>query len=292
MTDSREEFTVVVPCFNEEQAISETVVGIADQVRASTLGKLIVVNDGSMDRSLDLLQDLAQKIPNLEVVSHDRNLGYGAALKTGIARSRTDLIVITDADGSYPIDQIETLARECADFDRVVGARTGPQVTYSRLRSIPKAFLTMWVSWIARQNVPDINSGMRVFRKRVAERYFPILPNTFSFTITLTLAMLTNYRPVKFLPINYMPRVGRSKIKPIRDTLRFITLILRTGMYFAPMRVFAPIVTVLALLTLGSLTYDVWLGNLTDKTVILAMFTLNTGIFALLADMIDKRSGR
>ncbi len=292
MTAKHEEFTVIVPCFDEEQAISDTVVEIAEQLSDCATYKLIVVNDGSKDRSLDLLADLAKKIPKLEVVSHEHNLGYGAALKTGIARARTDLIVITDADGSYPIDQIPTLARECEHVDMVVGARIGPQTTYSKIRIIPKTFLTLWVSWIARQKVSDINSGMRVFRKSVVDRYIRILPNTFSFTTTLTLAMLTNYRPVKFLPINYMERVGKSKIKPIRDTLRFMTLILRTGMYFAPMRVFAPIVFALGLATLGSLLYDVWLGDLTDKSVILAMFTLNTGFFALLADMIDKRSGR
>jgi len=292
MTEDHEEFTVIVPCFNEEQAIRDTVVEIAEQLSICAACRLIVVNDGSKDRSLDLLVDLAKEIPTLEVVSHERNLGYGAALKTGIARAKTDLIVITDADGSYPIDQIPTLARECADFDMVVGARTGPQVTHSKLRSIPKIFLALWVSWIARQKVPDINSGMRVFRKPVLECYVRILPNSFSFTTTLTLAMLTNYRPVKFVPINYMARVGRSKIEPVRDTLRFASLILRTGMYFAPVRVLAPIVFALGLATLGSLLYDVWLGNLTDKSVILAMFTLNTGVFALLADMIDKRSGR
>ena len=292
MNENHEAYTVVVPCYNEERAISDTVVEIAAQLADSTRCKLIVVNDGSKDRSLDLLADLTKENPRLEVVSHDSNLGYGAALKTGIARAKTDLIVITDADGSYPIDQIAMLARECSEFDMVVGARTGPDVSYSTLRSIPKAFLTVWVSWIARQKVPDINSGMRVFRKQVVERFVRILPDTFSFTTTLTLAMLTNYRPVKFVPINYSERVGRSKIKPIRDTLRFIVLIVRTGMYFAPMRALAPIVLALGLATLGSLIYDFWLGNLTDKTVILAMFTLNTGIFALLADMIDKRSGR
>jgi glycosyltransferase involved in cell wall biosynthesis len=292
MNEKHEEFTVVVPCFNEEQAISDTVVKIAEQLSDCTACKLIVVNDGSKDRSPNLLADLAKEIPKLEVVSHERNLGYGAALKTGIVRARTDLIVITDADGSYPIDQIPTLAQECADFDMVVGARTGPQVNYSKLRSIPKTLLTVWVSWIAGQKVPDINSGMRVFRKQVVEQYVRILPNTFSFTTTLTLAMLTNYRPVKFVPINYMARVGRSKIEPVRDTLRFTILILRTGMYFAPVRVLAPIIFALGLATLGSLLYDVWLGNLADTSVILAMFTLNMGVFALLADMIDKRSGR
>lgn len=292
MHEQQEAFTVVVPCFNEEQVIRDTVVGIAAQLVDGATGRVIVVNDGSKDRSPRLLADLAREIPKLEVVSHERNLGYGAALKTGIARAKTDLIVITDADGSYPIDQIAALARDCADFDMVVGARTGPEVTYSKLRSIPKAFLTLWVSWIARQKVPDINSGMRAFRKTVVERYIRILPDTFSFTTTLTLALLTNYRPVKFVPINYMARVGSSKIEPVRDTLRFITLIVRTGMYFAPVRVLAPVVIALALACLGSLAYDIWLGNLTDKSVILALATLNTGIFVLLADMIDKRSGQ
>ena len=180
MSENHEEFTVVVPCFNEEQAISDTVVDIANQLSDCPTCKLIVVDDGSKDRSLDLLADLAKKIDKLEVVSNEHNLGYGAALKVGIARAKTDLIVITDADGSYPIDQIPTLARECAEFDMVVGARTGPEVTYSKLRSIPKAFLTLWVSWIARQKVPDINSGMRVFRKQIVERYVSLLPNTFS----------------------------------------------------------------------------------------------------------------
>jgi glycosyltransferase involved in cell wall biosynthesis len=292
MTEKHLDFTVIVPCFNEEQAIRETVLEIAEQLSTQATTRLIVVDDGSKDGSRALLADLVQEVAQLHVVEHERNLGYGAALKSGIARAGTDLIVITDADGSYPIDQIPVLARACADADMVVGARTGPQVTYSKVRSIPKSFLRLWVSWIARQSVPDINSGMRAFKKSAVERYLRILPDTFSFTTTVTLAMLTDFRRVKFMPMNYTERVGQSKIQPVRDTLRFMTLILRTGMYFAPMRALAPVVGVLGLITFGSLCYDVWLGNLTDKSVMLAMFTLNMGIFALLADMIDKRSGR
>ena len=116
-----------------------------------------------------------------------------------------------------------------------------------RDRAVPKRILRGWVSWLSGRPVPDINSGMRVFRKEVVERFFGILPDSFSFTITITLAMLTNYRDVEFVPIDYAARVGKSKIKPFKDTSRFFMLIMRTGTYFAPMRVFFP----LALLLLG-----------------------------------------
>ncbi|PCI58761.1 MAG: glycosyl transferase family 2, partial [Kordiimonadales bacterium] len=151
--------------------------------------------------------------------------------------------------------------------------------------------LRHWVSWIARYPVPDINSGFRVFRRDIALKYIGILPDSFSFTTTITLAMLTNYHRVKYEPINYRARVGKSKIKPIRDTLRFIMLILRTGTYFAPLRVFFPLIAIMIMLATASLIYDITvLRNLTDKTVLLYLFSMNTGMFALLADMIDKRS--
>jgi len=136
-----------------------------------------------------------------------------------------------------------------------------------------------------------MNSGMRVFRKSVVERFMNILPNGFRFTTTITLSMVRNHYYVRFVQISYASRVGKSKIQPIRDTLRFTQLIIRTGMYFAPLRVLTPIILLLMFGFGGSLFYDVFvLRNLTDKTVLLLLFTLNTAMFALLADMIDKRS--
>jgi hypothetical protein len=173
----------------------------------------------------------------------------------------------------------------------VVGARIGGDVVYPLIRKIPKAFLRRYVSWLARQTVPDMNSGLRVIRRSVVERFLRVLPDTFSFTTTLTLAMHTNAFDVRYVPIGYAARVGKSKIKPIRDTLNFIQLIVRTGTYFAPMRVFFPMSVVLFLAFTISLIYDVFLlENLADKTVLLFLFAVNTGMFALLADMIDKRS--
>jgi hypothetical protein len=172
-----------------------------------------------------------------------------------------------------------------------VGARIGSNVKYPLIRRIPKIFLKRYASYAAGASIPDINSGMRVFRRSVAARFLKILPNGFSFTTTITIAMLTNGYEVKYVPISYAGRVGTSKIKPIRDTLKFIQLILRTGMYFAPLRVFLPFVGLLLLGFAVSLAYDVLvLKDLTEKTLLLLLFALNTGLFALLADMIEKRA--
>ena len=282
-------FSLVVPCYNERGAIEETIRRIRECISTDAAYQLIIVNDGSTDGTKEILHELSQ-VYNFELIEHDHNRGYGAALKSGIRAASTDLIAITDADGTYPIERLAELVMLCDGYDMVVGARVGEDVTYSRLRSIPKYFLRLWMSWITRQNIPDINSGMRVFRKSVAEKFFGILPDTFSFTVTITLAMMTNYYSVHFVPISYKPRLGRSKIRPVADTMRFFMLILRTGVYFAPVRFFGPITLFLVLLAAGRLSYDVFVaGDITDTSVLLSLFALNTGMITLLADMIDKR---
>ncbi len=284
-------FSLLIPCYNEEDAIEQTLHHIRDTIPDDATYTIIVIDDGSRDKSPDILESLKSEYDNLSIVTHPINRGYGAALKSGLLQAKTDLVVITDADGTYPNERIPELVKLCEDNDMVVGARIGDDVTYSKIRAIPKIFLRAWASWISRYPIPDINSGLRVFRRDLATQYAGILPDGFSFTTTITLAMLTNFHRVHYEPINYKVRVGKSKIQPIRDTLRFTMLILRTGTYFAPMRVFSPFVLLLLLMAVGSLIYDVVeLQNLTDKTVLLFLFTLNMGMFALLADMIDKRS--
>ena len=236
-------FTLIVPAYNEEGAILETIQSLRSYLVDSGPYELLVVNDGSTDRTREILEKAAEEDADLSVVHHSRNSGYGSALKTGVRRARGEYIVITDADGTYPNERIPELVAKCSEgWDMVVGSRTGDDVTYPLIRKIPKTFLKAYASWIARQPIPDINSGLRVFRRDLAENYLHILPGGFSFTTTITLAMLTNYRKVLFTPIDYHPRIGKSKIKPIRDTLNFVQLIARTGMYFAPIRVLLPVI--------------------------------------------------
>jgi len=285
------EFTVVVPCFNEESAIEESLQLLQDCLRDSPPHEIIMVDDGSSDRTGAILDQRAKEIDNLRVVHHERNQGYGSALKTGIRRARGELVAIIDADGTYPYDRLPDLIEEARTADMVVGARTGEDVTYSFIRKIPKFFLKGYMSWLAGQSIPDMNSGLRVFRRTSAERFLKVLPDTFSFTTTITLSMLRNHYDVRFVPISYAGRIGKSKIKPVQDTLRFAQLIVRTGMYFAPLRVLLPLAGFLFLGCCASIAYDIFvLRNLTDKSVLLLMFSMNITVFALLADMIDKRS--
>lgn len=287
--DKPEAFSVIIPCYNEESVIGETAAVLSAALGDEAAYECVFVNDGSTDGTAEKLADVERTYDRFRVVEHERNLGYGAALKTGIRQAKHELIAIIDADGTYPIADLPRLVELMRGHDMVVGARTGKNVTYSKLRALPKYFLKRWVSLIANRKVPDINSGMRVFRKDVAKEFFGILPDGFSFTITITLAMLTNKRPTLFTPIDYHSRVGQSKIKPIKDTLRFITIIGRTGVYFAPLRIFMPVVGILLACGVLSLLYDISIGNLTDKTVLIFVTAMNAAMFAALADMLDKR---
>nr|NCR38337.1 glycosyltransferase family 2 protein [Microcystis aeruginosa S11-05]NCR51845.1 glycosyltransferase family 2 protein [Microcystis aeruginosa S11-01] len=252
--------------------------------------EIVVVNDGSKDRTGEILREL-QELMTFRVIEHPRNRGYGAALKTGIRQAKYGAIVITDGDGTYPNERIPQLVALLENADMVVGARTGANVSYPTIRKIPKWFLVRFAEWISNSRILDLNSGLRVFRKGVVERFFNILPDTFSFTTTITLAMLTNGYLVHYEPIDYFARQGNSKIKPIRDTLRFVQLILRVGMYFAPLRVFLPIAGLFFLAFLFTFIQDIFVReNLTERSLLLLIAATQTGMFALLADMIDKRT--
>jgi glycosyltransferase involved in cell wall biosynthesis len=281
-------FSVVIPAYNEEGGIGDTLIALRATLDAFGVPcEIICVDDGSTDRTRELLAGM----DGVRTISHPRNLGYGAALKTGIRNARYPLIVITDADGTYPNERIPDLVRLAASADMVVGARTSENVEYSRLRSIPKWFLKRFAEWLSHCRIPDINSGLRVFRVETVERFIRILPDSFSFTTTITLAMLTNNYSVHYEPVDYRKRVGKSKIQPIRDTLRIAQLILRTGMYFAPLRVFFPVALLFGLGFLSSLAIDVvHRRDLTEATLVLLVASTQLGMFALLADMIDKRS--
>jgi len=281
-------FSVVIPAYNEEAGIIGTLEKLRSSLGACRIPcEIIVVDDGSTDRTGELLRDR----DDIRVVRHERNRGYGGALKTGIRHARHPLIVITDADGSYPNERIPDLIALAVEADMVVGARTSANVEYSSLRSVPKWFLKVFAEWLTRQKIPDINSGLRVFRKDVVDRFLRILPDSFSFTTTITLAMLTNGYAVRFEPIDYHHRIGRSKIRPVRDTIRIALLILRTGMYFAPLRVFFPVAMAFGVAFLTSLAVDVVVrGDLTEATLVLLVASTQLGMFALLADMIDKRN--
>jgi hypothetical protein len=288
----RPRFAVVVPCYNEQGAIARTIDELRRILADAGEYELIVVDDGSTDDTPRALREMAARDPSLQVLRHGRNLGYGAALKTGLMHAKADWIVITDADGTYPNDRILDLLRCTEHCDMAVGSRTAPNAKYPLIRKLPKIFLRRYASWVAGRTIPDINSGLRVFPRKVAQRFLHILPEGFSFTTTITLAMLTNHYSVEYVPIDYYPRVGNSKIRPLVDTMRFVRLIACTGMYFSPLRVLLPVTAAIFGMFMLSAGYDaLTVGDMTPHTLMLLGLAVNTMFFALLADMVVKKAG-
>ncbi|MDG0964313.1 MAG: glycosyltransferase family 2 protein [Opitutales bacterium] len=230
--------SVVIPCFNEAMGVKETLSEIFNVIGDKKDFEIIAVDDGSSDETLTTLQKIASKTPELRVLENKTNKGYGASLKKGILAAKGNFIVITDADGTYPATSIPQLLKRAKECHMAVGSRTGKNVNIPLLRRPAKWVLLKYARWMAKADIKDLNSGLRVFRKKDALPFFPLLPKGFSFTTTITLAMHANQMDVEYHEIDYRKRVGKSSIRPIHDTIAFFSLVLRTTMYFRPLQVF------------------------------------------------------
>ncbi len=247
--------------------------------------EVIVVDDGSTDKTSERVRTTGAR-----VVRHDTNQGYGAGLKTGIRSAKGDWIVITDADSTYPADRIPDLLRYANDHDMVVGARVGSAAKIPLIRRPAKWALAQLANYLAETKIPDYNSGLRVFRKSLAERFFKILPQGFSFTTTITLSSLTNGFRVKYIPIEYFERTGKSKIRPIKDTYNFAMLIVRTTVYFNPLRVFMPLSAALFTSGVAKMGHEIiYTGGLAETSIFLLLGSCQTVALGLIADMINKK---
>ncbi len=235
--------SIVIPAFNEEAAVGAEVRNVRKTLQQAGIEhEIIVVDDGSQDRTADEAVRAEAR-----VLKSMMNRGYGASLKTGITAARYDMICITDADGTYPANQIPALLEQLRTADMVVGARVGQNVNIPLVRKPAKWMLGWLAERIAGRKIPDLNSGLRAFRRELAMQYFSVLSNKFSFTTTITLALMADDYSVLYHPIDYYARVGRSKIVP-RHFMDFVILVLRMAMLFQPLKVFIP-----AALTFGSL---------------------------------------
>jgi glycosyltransferase involved in cell wall biosynthesis len=240
MTTNKKQINVsiVIPCYNEAGGVTDSLNEVCKALKKRDDVEIITVNDGSADKTPAILDKYASKKPSVRVIHNESNIGYGASLKRGIREAEGDVIVITDSDGTYPASSIPKLLEELKEYDMAVGARIGPNVEVPLVRRPAKWVLLCYARWMARADIKDLNSGLRAFRKKDALHFSPLLPEGFSFTSTITLAMHVNGMRVAYLPINYRKRIGQSSIRPIRDTLAFFSLVLRTTMYFRPLQVF------------------------------------------------------
>lgn len=271
--------TLVIPAFNEGEHIAEVVQEIDKAMEASDWKyEIIVVNDGSTDNTTTQVAKTSAQL-----IVQKRNHGYGSALKRGIATAQNDWILIIDADGTYPVDSIPHLLAAAPGNDMVIGARTGDSVKIPLLRRPAKWVLRLLASYLAGQHLPDLNSGLRLMRRGLVERYSHLLPSGFSFTTTITLAAACNDHEIEYIPINYFGRRGKSSIRPWH-AYDFFLLILRTIVFFNPLKIFMPAGAVVALAGLAKLIYDIVIGNLSESAVLALLAALMIWAVGLLAD--------
>ena len=238
-------FTVVIPALNEENAIGPLI----DRLRAlPVIPEIIVVNDGSTDRTAEIAES-----KGVILVTHPVPGGYGRSVKDGMRQATNDIIIVTDADGTYPIEDIPKLLQEFSrGFDMVVGARSGKHYRGSFLKMPARILLKWLVEFTTGQSIPDINSGFRVFRKSVALEYVDDLCNGFSFTTTITLIYMLSGKFVGYMPIAYHARIGRSKVRIIRDSFRTLQYITEVIAIYNPLKLYVLLSTLLGIIaTIG-----------------------------------------
>jgi glycosyltransferase involved in cell wall biosynthesis len=278
-------FSIVIPAFNEEKGIVPTL----RELRETLAGldyEILVVDDGSQDRTAELA-----RAEGVTVYQQPLNRGYGASLKAGIRRAKHDVIVITDADGTYPASAIPALVAGCEIYEMVIGARVGANVAIPLVRRPAKWVLGKLASYLAGRPIPDLNSGLRAMRRDLVRQYEHLLPSGFSFTTTITLSALCRDHLVRFDPIDYRAREGSSKIRP-RHAYDFFLLILRTIVYFNPLKIFLPVGALFFAAGTAKFVYDLFLENLSESAIFgwIAAFIL--WAVGLLSDQLSRIASR
>ena len=282
------ELSLVIPVYNEQEAIEQTIQEARRALKETDMStELILVDDGSTDATKDILSRVQSPA---SVVTHPRNAGYGASLKSGVRHARGKWVAIADADGTYPFEQLPKLCELLSDADMVVGAR--PNASHAMVRRPAKWLIGKLANFVAQMAIPDLNSGFRVFRRDLFNKYPTMLPDGFSLTTTLTLAMHSDGYRVVYTPISYHPRKGKSKIHPLKDPLNFILLILRICLYFNPLRVFGPLSIVFFCLgTLILLYSKFYTPQIMDITVTVAyLVAVQMLVLGLLGDLFVRRN--
>lgn len=239
-------YSVVIPALNEEGAIGVLI----DQLRSlPSAPEIIVVNDGSTDGTLRIAQE-----KGVRILSHPAPAGYGRSAKDGMMIAEHDTIVVIDADGTYPALSIPPLLAEFdRGFDMVVGARHGKEYRGTFLKMPARIILKWLVEFTTGRNIPDINSGLRVFRRSTTLPYVDHLCNGFSFLTTITLIYMLSGKFVSYMPIEYYARIGHSKVRIIRDSLRTLQYITEVIALYNPLKLYLLLCAVLGVLGLVSL---------------------------------------
>jgi len=230
---NEQKISVVLPAFREERVIGAVIQGVRSVMGSGC--EIIVVDDGSPDNTGKAAEEAGAR-----VLRHPYNMGNGAAVKSGIRAATGDVIVMMDSDGQHKPEDIPRLLEQVGIFDMVIGARTKASET-SVHRDVANAIYNRFAAYLTKKEILDLTSGFRAIKADIAKRFVYLLPNTFSYPTTLTLSLIRSGHSVTFIPIVAKKREGKSKIKLLKDGVRFFLIMLKIATLYSPFRVFLPV---------------------------------------------------
>jgi glycosyltransferase involved in cell wall biosynthesis len=284
--DATLDVSVVLPVYNEVGHLAQEVKRIRTALETSgRTFEIIVVDDGSNDGSGEALE----AIPGIRLIRFRTNRGSGSARKAGTAAARGRVVVWTDCDLTYPNEDIPRLVDTLDEgWDQVVGARTSEQGTHRALRVPAKWLIRRLASYLTDTKIPDLNSGLRAFRRDVGTQFLHLLPTGFSCVTTITMTFLANGYSVRYVPIDYFPRAGRSKWHWWTDTRRYVLQVVRMVLMFNPLRVFGPVGLTLLGVGAGKVVYDLTTkhGRIATNTIVVLFAAGVVVMLGLLADLL------
>jgi glycosyltransferase involved in cell wall biosynthesis len=271
---------VIIPAFNEGDAIHR-VIGKTRELRPDA--EILVVDDGSKDNTSEVAREAGAR-----VIRHPYNKGNGAAVKTGLRNARGEVVLLLDADGQHPPEDIERVLAGIGEYDLVVGARTRDSES-AKIRDLGNFVFNNLATYLSGHQIPDLTSGFRAMKRELILEFIHLLPNLYSYPTTSTLAFLKAGYNVQFVPIRARKGTGRSNTKILRDGTRAIVIILRMITLFAPMKIFLPISAVLFVLGvlygLGNI-FLFGMNRIPNGSVLLIMSSLFIFLFGLISEQI------
>jgi glycosyltransferase involved in cell wall biosynthesis len=292
--NERPRVTVVLPCYNESAHVLAELERISAALDASPYTyELLVIDDASTDNTLQVLRAAAPRFPQMRLMPFTRNGGSGTARRIGTREALGDIVVWTDADMTYPNERIPEFVAYLDDHpeaDQVVGARTTEEGTYKALRVPAKWVIRKVAERLSGTKIPDLNSGLRAFRREVSLPYLRLLPPGFSCVTTLTLSFLSNQHPVDYLSISYAKRSGTSKFHPLHDAYRYILQVLRMVMYFNPIKVLMPLALWIFAIGVVKIVVDIirlgW--GVPGSTMLIFLTGFQIAVLALIGDLVAR----
>ncbi|HMM95725.1 glycosyltransferase family 2 protein [Phycicoccus sp.] len=286
--------TVVLPCFNEGAHVLQEIDRVSAVLEASELTyELLCIDDASTDDTLEVLRGAQQRYPHVRVLPFRRNGGSGTARRIGTQQARGEIVVWTDADMTYENERIPELVRILRDdptYDQVVGARTTEEGTHKWARVPAKWLIRKIAEWLTKTRIPDLNSGLRAFRREVSLPYLRLLPAGFSCVTTITIAFLSNQHDIRYVETTYAKRAGVSKFHFVSDAYRYILQVLRMVMYFDPLKVLMPPALWLVAIGLVKAVVDMVRHPFyfPASTVLLVVSGIMIASLALLSDLVVR----